>query len=405
MTTEEKNEEINRTEDPVENKTEDKVEMKTEDLVDDNTEDKVKEKTEDPVGEKTEGKVEDYKSYVGKKYTAIFLGIAVTVAMFLVSISVGSVSIPIPDVISTIMGGPGGTSLVERVIWNIRIPQALTAIAAGAGLAVAGVAMQSVLRNPLASPFTLGLSNAAAFGAAVGILIFDAGMTGSNMVDAVVINNPYLTTGMAFILSMLTTVIILAITRIRGATPETMVLAGVAISSLFAAGLMAVQYFVDDTRLASIVFWQFGDVARASWSELGLITLIVLICSIYIFYKRWDYNSIDAGEETAKGLGVNVDATRIMGMVAASLISAILVSFLGIIGFVGLVCPHMMRRIVGDDHRFLIPASLVCGSLLLLVADTVARTIIAPHILPVAVLTAFLGAPIFIYIIIKGRRI
>ena len=134
MTTEEKNEEINRTEDPVENNTEDKVEMKTEDPVDDNTEDKVK--------EKTEGKVEDYKSYVGKKYTAIFLGIAVTVAMFLVSISVGSVSIPIPDVISTIMGGPGGTSLIERVIWNIRIPQALTAIAAGAGLAVAGVAMQ-----------------------------------------------------------------------------------------------------------------------------------------------------------------------------------------------------------------------------------------------------------------------
>lgn len=397
MTTEDKAEEINKTEDPVEEKTVDKAEDTTGNQVEDGTEDKVE--------EKIEGKVEDYKSYVSRKYTAIFLGIVVTVVMFLVSISVGSVSIPIPDVISTILGGPGGTSLVERVIWNIRIPQALTAIAAGAGLAVAGVAMQSVLRNPLASPFTLGLSNAAAFGAAVGILIFDAGMTGSNMMDAVVINNPYLTTGMAFILSMLTTVIILAITRIRGATPETMVLAGVAISSLFAAGLMAVQYFVDDTRLASIVFWQFGDVARASWSELGLITLIVLICSIYIFYKRWDYNSIDAGEETAKGLGVNVDATRIMGMVAASLISAILVSFLGIIGFVGLVCPHMMRRIVGDDHRFLIPASLVCGSLLLLVADTVARTIIAPHILPVAVLTAFLGAPIFIYIIIKGRRI
>lgn len=400
MTTEDKAEEISKTESTV-----DTVEDKAEDRAEKTTENSAQCTAENKVEDRTEGKVEDYKSYVGRKYTAIFLGIAVTVVMFLVSISVGSVSIPIPDVISTILGGPGGTSLVERVIWNIRIPQALTAIAAGAGLAVAGVTMQSVLRNPLASPFTLGLSNAAAFGAAVGILIFDAGMTGSNMMDAVVINNPYLTTGMAFILSMLTTVLILAITRIRGATPETMVLAGVAISSLFAAGLMAVQYFVDDTRLASIVFWQFGDVARASWSELGLIALIVLICSIYIFCKRWDYNAVDAGEETAKGLGVNVDLTRITGMVAASLISAIVVSFLGIIGFVGLVCPHMMRRIVGDDHRFLIPASLVCGSLLLLVADTVARTIIAPHILPVAVLTAFLGAPIFIYIIIKGRRI
>lgn len=345
-----------------------------------------------------------YRRYVSKKLTAIFIGIAAAIIMFLVSVSVGAVSIPIPDVVSTIFGGMGGTSLFERIIWNIRIPQALTAVVAGAGLAIAGIAMQSVLRNPLASPFTLGLSNAAAFGAAVGIVIFGAGTTGSSIADAVVVNNPYLTTICAFVFSLLTTVIILAIAKVRGATPETMVLAGVAISSLFAAGLMAIQYFVDDTRLASIVFWQFGDVSRASWAELGIISVVVLLCSLYIFYKRWDYNAVDAGEETAKGLGINVSRTRILGMVAASVISATVVAFLGIIGFVGLVCPHMMRRIVGDDHRFLIPASIVCGALLLLAADTVARTIIAPHVLPVAVLTSFLGAPIFIYLIIKGRR-
>lgn len=357
---------------------------------------------------KKEERQRHYKSYVGKKVTAILIGVIVSVVMFLVSVSVGAVSIPIPDILTTLFGGTGvteGTGLYERIIWNIRIPQALTAVVAGAGLAISGIAMQSVLRNPLASPFTLGLANAAAFGAAVGILIFGAGTTGSSIADAVVVNNPYLTTICAFACSLITTVIILAIAKIRGATPETMVLAGVAISSLFSAGLMAIQYFVDDTRLASIVFWQFGDVARASWSELGIITVIVVLCSIYIIYKRWDYNAIDAGEETAKGLGVNVERTRIFGMIAASLISATVVAFLGIIGFVGLVCPHMMRRVVGDDHRFLIPASIVCGALLLLVADTVARTIIAPHVLPVAVLTSFLGAPIFIYLIIKGRRI
>jgi iron complex transport system permease protein len=184
-----------------------------------------------------------------------------------------------------------------------------------------------------------------------------------------------------------------------------MVLAGVAIASLFSAGLLAIQYFVDDTHLASIVFWQFGDVSRSTWQELGLITLITLIGSVYIFYKRWDYNAIDAGEETARGLGVNVEQTRIFGMIVASMISATIVAFLGIIGFVGLVCPHMMRRFVGDDHRFLIPATIVCGAVLLLVSDTAARTLIAPHVLPVAVLTAFLGAPVFIYLIIKGRRI
>lgn len=346
----------------------------------------------------------DYKSYIGKKTFIILGGVALTLILFLVTISVGAITIPIPDVIATIFKGPGGVGLFDRALWNIRIPQALTAIVAGAGLAIAGVAMQSVLRNPLASPFTLGLSNAAAFGAAVGILIFGAGTTGSSIADAVVVSNPYLTTVSAFVFSLITTAIILGIAKVRGATPETMVLAGVAISSLFAAGLMAIQYFVDDTQLASIVFWQFGDVSRASWSELALIAAVVVVCSVYLFFKRWDFNAIDAGEETARGLGVNVGRTRLLGMIAASLISATVVAFLGVIGFVGLVCPHMMRRVVGDDQRFLIPASIICGAVLLLAADTVARVIIAPQVLPVAVLTSFLGAPVFIYLILKGRR-
>lgn len=344
-----------------------------------------------------------YRAYVGKKIALILLGLLLTIVMFFVSVSVGAVNIPLPDIIATLFGG-GGTSLYERIIWNIRVPQALTAVVAGAGLAIAGVAMQSILRNPLASPFTLGLSNAAAFGAAIGILMFGAGTTGSSIADAVVVNNPYITTICAFIFSMLTTVLILLIAKMRSATPETMVLTGIAISSLFSAGLMAIQYFVDDTKLASIVFWQFGDVARAGWMELGFITVVVAAALAYILFKRWDYNAIDAGDETARGLGVNVERTRLFGMIAASVISAVVVAFLGVIGFVGLVCPHMVRRLIGDDHRFLILGSFVCGAVLLLVSDTVARTIISPHVLPVAVLTAFLGAPVFLYLIILGRR-
>ncbi|MDV0443204.1 iron ABC transporter permease [Methanorbis rubei] len=351
----------------------------------------------------TETSSGQYRAYVARKIALILFGVAFTVIMFFVSVSVGAVSIPIPDILGTLLGGQG-TGLFERIIWNIRIPQALTAIVAGAGLAIAGVAMQSILRNPLASPFTLGLSNAAAFGAAIGILLFGAGTTGSSIADAVVVNNPYLTTLCAFIFSMLTTVIILLIARMRSATPETMVLAGVAISSLFSAGLMAIQYFVDDTKLASIVFWQFGDVSRSSWTELGIMAVVVAAAFGYILFKRWDYNAIDAGDETARGLGVNVERTRLVGMIAASVISAVVVAFLGVIGFVGLVCPHIVRRLIGDDHRFLIPGSFVCGAVLLLVSDTVARTIIAPHVLPVAVLTAFLGAPVFLYLIIRGRR-
>ncbi len=159
-----------------------------------------------------------------------------------------------------------------------------------------------------------------------------------------------------------------------------MVLAGVALSSLFTAGTMFLQYFADDTQLAAVVFWTFGDVGRASWQELGIMAFVTTAASLYFIANRWNYNAIDAGDETAKGLGVSVERVRDVGMVVAALVSAVIVSFLGgVIGFVGgLVCPHMMRRLIGDDQRYLIPGSCVMGGLLLLASDTVARIIVLP---------------------------
>ncbi|MCL2862753.1 MAG: iron ABC transporter permease [Methanimicrococcus sp.] len=343
-----------------------------------------------------------YKKYIARK-VGIITGMFIFLVFFaLFAVSVGSIYIPIPDVIQTLLGGPG-TSLYERVIWNIRIPQIITAIVAGAGLAIAGAAMQSVLKNPMASPYTLGLSNAAAFGAAVGILIFGFGATGSSAMEAFTINNPYLITICAFVFSMLAALIILAIAKVRSTSPEVIILAGVAMNTLAVAGLAAIQYFVDESKVAAIVFWQFGDVARAGWTELSIITAVFLICFIYFIWKRWDLNAMDAGDETAKSLGVNASRLRFVSMMAASLISAVVVSFLGVIGFVGLVCPHIMRRLIGDDQRYLIIGTAVCGALLLLVADTIARTMISPHVLPVAIITAFLGAPVFLYLIMKRR--
>lgn len=194
------------------------------------------------------------------------------------------------------------------------------------------------------------------------------------------------------------------ISRIRGASPEVMVLTGVALSSLFTAGTMFLQYFASDTQLAAVVFWTFGDVSRASWSELALMSVLVTLACIYFLFNRWNYNAIDAGNETAKGLGVNVERVRLFGMTISAMVTAVLVAFLGVIGFVGLVCPHMVRRIIGDDQRYLIPGSCVMGGVLLLASDTVARLIVAPYVLPVAVLTAFMGAPVFIYLIIRGYK-
>ena len=345
----------------------------------------------------------DYLAYVKTKVFWIIGGIILLLFLLIFSISVGAVSIPPYDVFLTLIG-KNVNHKWDAIVWNIRLPQALTAILAGVGLSVAGVAMQSILRNPLGSPFTLGISNAGAFGAAVSVILLGTGQIHSTVAGAITINNPYITTIMAFFFCMIATAIILMISHMRGASPEVMVLTGVALSSLFTAGTMFLQYFASDTQLAAVVFWTFGDVGRANWAELGIITVLVTVSTLYFLANRWNYNAIDAGNETAKGLGVNVERIRLYGMTVAALITAVLVAFLGVIGFVGLVCPHMVRRIIGDDQRYLIPGSCVMGGILLLASDTVARLIVAPYVLPVAVLTAFMGAPVFIYLIIRGYR-
>ena len=346
---------------------------------------------------------QEYREYIGRKMFFLGAGALLLLLVLLISVSLGAVRIPLADVISTLIG----RSVSKRwdlIVWNIRLPQALTAIVAGIGLSIAGTVMQAILRNPLGSPFTLGISQAAAFGAALSVMVLGSGSMQSRGADAVTISNPHMTTIAAFCCCLLATGVILLISNLKKASPEVMVLAGVALGSLFTAGTMFLQYFADDIQLAAMVFWSFGDVGRASWRELGLMALVVVPSSGYFLLNSWNYNAIDAGDEQAKGLGVSVERVRLFGMVCASLITAFIIAFLGIIGFVGLVCPHVVRRLIGDDHRYLLPGSCLVGGVLLLASDTVARLMLAPHVLPVAVLTSFLGAPVFLYLIIKGYR-
>lgn len=346
---------------------------------------------------------QEYRQYIGRKIVfLVFLCVSLLVALLL-SISFGAAHLPLADVASSLIGLET-TKKIEIIVWNIRLPQSLSAMVAGAGLALSGAVMQSILRNPLGSPFTLGIAHAAAFGAAVGVMLLGGGIMTSSSVGAVQITNPYLTTIAAFICSIGTAIIIVAIARMRGVTPEVMVLTGVALGSFFTAGTMLLQFFANDVQLAAMVFWTFGDTARASWNELIGMFLVVTIVGLYFFSNSWNYNAIDAGEETAKGLGVRVERVRTVGMLLASVLTATVIGFLGIIGFVGLVVPHMVRRIIGADHRFLLPASFIGGALMLLASDTVARLMLAPHVLPVSVLTAFIGAPVFLILILQGGR-
>jgi iron complex transport system permease protein len=192
--------------------------------------------------------------------------------------------------------------------------------------------------------------------------------------------------------------------KLRGFLPESIILAGVALGSLFTAGTTLIQYFADDVEVAAAVFWTFGDLGRISWKEVLIITMVISLAFIYFMFRRWDYNALDSGEESAKSLGVNVERVRLGGMFVSSIITAVSVSFLGIIGFIGLISPQIVRRVIGGDHRFLIPISAIMGSLLLLFSDTLARTVIAPVILPVGAITSFLGAPLFLYLLLRGYK-
>jgi len=346
---------------------------------------------------------QEYRKYVRAKINFLITGAVALCVLVVVSVSVGPVTFHPVDVLRTIFGGHVSQKL-DVVIFRIRLPQVLAAAVAGAGLASAGAVMQSVLRNPLASPFTLGISHAAAFGAAFSITILGAGFVRSSASDAITIVNPGLTTMVAFLFSMMATGAVVLVAHIKRGSPESMVLAGVALGALCSAGTMFLQYFADDTQLASMVFWTFGDFARASWKELTILAVVTASCILLFVINSWNYNAIDLGEDSAVSLGVNVRMVRIFGMSLASLVTAVIISFVGVIGFVGLVSPHMVRRLIGDDNRFLIPGSCIVGSLLLLAADTVARVILRPLVLPVAILTSFVGAPVFLYFIVKGYK-
>ena len=308
------------------------------------------------------------------------------------------------DIVKVFLGN--GEKMYTTAIMNIRLPRAVTAIVVGAALAAAGAVMQCVLRNPLASASSLGVSQGAAFGAALGIVVFGGGVVNSaNATTAITISNPYIVTLCAFVFGIVSTVVIVGISQFKkNVGPGGLILAGTALSSLFSGASTILQYFADDTKLGAIVFWTFGNLGSTSWKEIVLLAVVFVAAMIYFMFNRWNYNAMESGADTAKSLGVNTRSVMLLSMAICSLLAAVAVSFVGIISFVGLVAPHIMRRFVGNDYRYLVPSSAIAGALLLLMADIVSRVIIAPVILPIGALTSFLGAPIFLYLLFKGGK-
>ncbi len=346
-----------------------------------------------------------YRGVMRKKIQLFFLILGLLVFLGLYAVAVGSYDLSLASLIRAVFGRADGP--VETVVWNIRLPRIMAAILSGWGLGLAGVTFQSLLKNPLASPSTLGISQGAAFGASLAIVVFGAGgmqvgalrTQGASPLN---IFSLYTVTLFAFAGAVAATLIILALARIKKMSPEAIILAGVALSSLFVSGTILIQYFASEVEIAAVVFWAFGDVARSTWREIGLLGIAALGITLYFILYRWDLNALLAGEETAKSLGVEVEKIRVLGMMIATILAALVTCFHGVIAFLGLLAPHIGRRLIGPDHRLLIPYSCLLGALLLLLADTVGRVVVGSGTLPVGVLTSFMGAPLFLYLLWKG---
>lgn len=321
----------------------------------------------------------------------IFLG-CLLLCTIVLSLRAGSYETPIGELLKGIFG-LSSDNKINIIVQNNRLPRICTAILAGSGLGLAGCVLQAVLRNPLASASTLGVSQGATFGAAFAIVVL--GFTGTA---------GFAIPLCAFLGSICVALVILGLSKFRQVSPEGIVLAGVAISSMFTGATTLIQYFADEVQLSTLVFWTFGDLGSTGWKDLGSMGIAVAVLCIYCFVHRWDYNALLGGEETAVSLGIRVKPLILINMLLCCLCSSVVVSNVGLISFIGLVAPHIVRMVVGNNHVYLIPGSILGGATLLLLGDLFARTVISPVILPIGAITAFLGGPLFLYLLFKGGK-
>ncbi|MEM1236491.1 MAG: iron ABC transporter permease [Pseudomonadota bacterium] len=283
----------------------------------------------------------------------------------------------------------------EVVIWDLRMPVALMAVVIGAMLGVAGAELQTILNNPLAEPFTLGLSPAASFGAATAIVL------GWSVIPGV---GGLFVTVNAFIFAMIASLMLFLVTRIRGANPETMVLMGIAMLFTFNALLAFLQYGASELQLAQLIFWQLGSLARATWPKVGICLAVLCIVLPYFLSRSWALTALRMGEDKAAALGVNVTALRLTVLAGVSLLAAVAVSFVGSIAFVGLVGPHIARMIVGEDQRGFLPLSALCGALILSGTSIASKAITPGIVYPIGMITSLIGIPFFVSLILGQRK-
>ncbi|MFL9814686.1 iron ABC transporter permease [Stutzerimonas sp. VN223-3] len=323
---------------------------------------------------------------------------------FWLSLALGPVSLSLDDTLQAmlrLLGIPPGEKVgqAELILGQIRLPRALLGMAVGAVLALSGVAMQGLFRNPLADPGLIGVSSGAALGAAVTIV-------GGELAGGIpTLLEPYLLSLSAFIGGLGVTALVYRLGRRDGRTHvATMLLAGIALTALAGAAIGLFTYLADDTTLRALTFWNLGSLNGASYARLWPLLLVTVAVAFWLPRRAQALNALLLGESEARHLGVDVERLKRELVFCTAMGVGAAVAAAGMIGFVGLVVPHLMRLVVGPDHRLLLPASAIAGGSLLLLADVLARLMLAPAELPIGIVTALLGAPFFLYLLLRGRR-
>ena len=336
-----------------------------------------------------------YRALALRRIGLVLALLAALFASVCLDMALGPASYSVAEVLAALFRPDTVSDQLRVVVWDIRLPVALMAVTVGASLSVAGAQMQTILANPLASPFTLGISAAAAFGAALALV------AGTAILPFAV---TYMVPANAFVMAMVAALFIHFASTMRGVTVETIVLLGIALVFTFNALLSLLEYLASEQALAAVVFWTMGSLTRATWPKLGL-TLAVLVVTVPLFARQaWALTALRLGEDKAASFGVDVRRLRLQTMLTVSLLAAIPVAFVGTIGFVGLVGPHIARMLVGEDQRFFLPASMVCGALLLSATSVIAKTLLPGAVLPIGVITALVGVPFFFVLIFTNRK-
>ena len=330
-----------------------------------------------------------------RRWQFLMIFIVLIGCSILFDIATGPSLLSVSDVAHALFQPGSAEPMTKTSVYEMRLPIALMALVVGAALGLGGVQMQTLLDNPLASPFTLGLAAAAGFGAALALV------TSSSLGVFSLLAIPL----GAFIFSMLAACLLLGLALMRRINSQTIILAGIALLFLFQSLLSLLQFISSPELNQQIVFWLFGSLMRTTWDSLLITSVVTLVCAVLLYRDAWKLTCLRLGEARALSLGVNINRLRIKTLVLVALMTSTAISFVGVIGFIGLVAPHIGRMLIGEDQRYLIPLSALCGALLLSVSSVISKSIIPGALFPIGIVTAIIGVPFFIWLILgRGRK-